>query len=272
MGNEETGLVPLGLLPGNPSNTPWAISSDASVVVGNASSGDYNASALVEQADLDLVLLNWGKELLDPRSLGWTHEPPTGPIDQAELDAVLLNWGKTPVRFAGAALASGVPEPTAGALAFVAIMGAILSARRSRRRIPLDPRHAVEVGVVAGEVDETVKLHDGHCERIVGQKSELLTNCGRGANPLRLDRQHCQPRLEHVLDRTPEASQLLERARLPLQPLDDLGGPAEYQRCLKEHQAMPSLAQDACRCKSPEVCRLDASQKPAAVVAEYGMR
>jgi hypothetical protein len=240
---EETGLVRVGLLPGHRSNTPWAISADASVIAGNTSStgnknflwddvhgmqdlqavlrtehgltpftgwgivnvlgmsadartlvgsvnrtsqnvgtrdyqafalfldrpvhirlselpsGDYNANALVEQGDLDLVLLNWGTELLDPNGAGWIHDAPSGPIGQSELDAVLLNWGKTPERSAAAALASGVPEPTAAALAVVGIMGAVLSARRSRRGIPRDPRHAVEVGVVARQVDETVTLH-----------------------------------------------------------------------------------------------------------------
>jgi hypothetical protein len=47
--------------------------------------GDYNGNGRVEQADLDLVLLNWGTALAQP----WVD----GTVDQAELDAVLLNWG-----------------------------------------------------------------------------------------------------------------------------------------------------------------------------------
>ncbi len=50
--------------------------------------GDYNSSGQVEQGDLDLVLLNWGKSL-PPVPDGWTNDPPTAPkIDQDDLDRV----------------------------------------------------------------------------------------------------------------------------------------------------------------------------------------
>jgi hypothetical protein len=56
--------------------------------------GDYNGNGRVEQSDLDLVLLNWGRDATTP-PVGWVSQPPTGIIDQQELDAVLLNWGAT---------------------------------------------------------------------------------------------------------------------------------------------------------------------------------
>jgi hypothetical protein len=59
--------------------------------------GDYNANGSVEQADLDLVLLNWGAPA-DPAPAGWIHDLPTGNIDQDELDGVLLNWGNQEFR------------------------------------------------------------------------------------------------------------------------------------------------------------------------------
>jgi uncharacterized membrane protein len=67
--------------------------------------GDYNASGQVEQADLDLVLLNWGQSGVPA---GWMNSLPDGAIDQAELDGVLLNWGNA----AGRTAASAVPEPS----------------------------------------------------------------------------------------------------------------------------------------------------------------
>jgi hypothetical protein len=70
-------------------------------------SGDYNGNGSVEQADLDLVLLNWGDELVDPAAIGWLSDAPRGPIDQEELDGVLLNWGNGS---RGVVVAS-VPEP-----------------------------------------------------------------------------------------------------------------------------------------------------------------
>ena len=59
--------------------------------------GDYNGDGFVSQADLDLVLLNWGDGVLpggfDPAAI-----PGSGPFDglvsQNELDGVLLNWGR----------------------------------------------------------------------------------------------------------------------------------------------------------------------------------
>jgi len=69
--------------------------------------GDYNASGAVEQGDLDLVLLHWGQELIDPADVGWTADPPQGAIDQQELDNVLLNWGVS----SEAPGISAVPEP-----------------------------------------------------------------------------------------------------------------------------------------------------------------
>jgi hypothetical protein len=89
--------------------------------------GDYNGNGRVEQADLDLVLLNWGQSTADPGSLGWTNDLPDGAIDQAELDKVLLNWGNTPM----AGGAASVPEPATWALALsTALLG--LVSRRSQ--------------------------------------------------------------------------------------------------------------------------------------------
>jgi hypothetical protein len=76
--------------------------------------GDYNGNGAVEQADLDLVLLNWGTGGVPA---GWINDLPEGNIDQAELDGVLLNWGDT-----GAVGSAGsVPEPSTLALVLVAI-------------------------------------------------------------------------------------------------------------------------------------------------------
>jgi hypothetical protein len=87
------------------------------VTVANLPAGlpDYDASGLVEQADLDLVLLNWGTELASPAGVGWINDFPSGPVDQGELDKVLLNWGA-----ATALTAAAVPEPSTLALVLLA--------------------------------------------------------------------------------------------------------------------------------------------------------
>jgi hypothetical protein len=79
--------------------------------------GDYNGNGTVEQADLDLVLLNWGQPGTPG---GWTNDLPEGNIDQAELDGVLLNWGNT----AAALGTASVPEPAAWIIALFAGLGA----------------------------------------------------------------------------------------------------------------------------------------------------
>ncbi len=89
--------------------------------------GDYNDSGQVEQADLDLVLQNWGLDTgAFPIPTGWTNDLPDGLIDQAELDGVLLNWGSTSApQFSGAA----VPEPGVAAC-LLACFGGIARRRR----------------------------------------------------------------------------------------------------------------------------------------------
>lgn len=71
--------------------------------------GDYDASGSVEQADLDLVLTNWGLDT-DAAGVpaGWVLGLPDGVVDQAELDAVLTNWGSSS---APSVEGSAVPEP-----------------------------------------------------------------------------------------------------------------------------------------------------------------
>jgi hypothetical protein len=81
--------------------------------------GDYNDSGLVEQADLDLVLGNWGANAASVPP-AWSNDLPAGFIDQDELDGVLGNWGaNAPAVGAAGALGSsslrsaqGVPEPS----------------------------------------------------------------------------------------------------------------------------------------------------------------
>jgi hypothetical protein len=71
--------------------------------------GDYNASGAVEQADLDLVLQNWG-ELSPPVPFDWVQDVPKGLVGQAALDGVLMHWGDVLPQSTNA---GQVPEPAA---------------------------------------------------------------------------------------------------------------------------------------------------------------
>jgi hypothetical protein len=85
--------------------------------------GDYNNNRRVEQGDLDLVLLNWGKAA-NPLPANWRGDPPVGTIDQQELDKALLNWG-----FIRGAMS--IPEPSGMTLAAACVLvGIVLSLKR----------------------------------------------------------------------------------------------------------------------------------------------
>lgn len=109
------------------------ISYDATLTVtlvyGPALPGDYDGDGFVSQADLDLVLINWGVGTLpdgfDTAALGGGGVF-DGLLSQNELDGVLLNWGNGTPPAGGL---SAIPEP--GTLALIAL-GAAGLLRRSR--------------------------------------------------------------------------------------------------------------------------------------------
>ena len=107
-------------LPSLPAGLSWLLSYSSSDVVlsvaaGTALVGDYNGNGAVEQADLDLVLLNWGGAGSPPPA-GWVNDLPDGLIDQGELDGILLNWGNSSP---ASGIASAVPAPSSLVLALV---------------------------------------------------------------------------------------------------------------------------------------------------------
>ena len=95
------------------------------LVVSAALVGDYNADGFVSQADLDLVLLNWGATL---RPVGFNEAalvgggPFDGLVSQNELDGVLLNWGN------GTPPTNSIPEP--GGFAALVGLGSLVLRRR----------------------------------------------------------------------------------------------------------------------------------------------
>jgi hypothetical protein len=91
--------------------------------------GDYSGNGLVEQADLDLVLGNWGADANDVPAT-WINDPPEGFVDQAELDKVLGNWGRMSAGRSGGA---GVPEPATWVL--LTIAGGCVPCLMARRRL-----------------------------------------------------------------------------------------------------------------------------------------
>jgi len=101
----------------------------AEVIAAGFIDGDYNGDGFVSQADLDLVLLNWGDATLP---VGWAaaDQFDNVQVSQNELDGVLLNWGDgTPPAV------TAVPEPAS--IALLAGLPLLLTGRRRRVGVAL---------------------------------------------------------------------------------------------------------------------------------------
>lgn len=91
--------------------------------------GDLNGDGFVSQADLDLVLLNWGGTAAPTEWLAFDQFNGFR-IDQGELDSVLLNWGD------GTQPAISIPEPTVFAMLILGFWGLLLWQPRQKHYPP----------------------------------------------------------------------------------------------------------------------------------------
>ncbi|TWT42452.1 glycoside hydrolase family 44 protein [Botrimarina hoheduenensis] len=79
------------------------------LVAAAAVPGDFSGDGQVDNADLNLLLANWGVAA-SPLPVGWNGDPPVGPtIDNDELNALLGNWG----------VGTAIPEPATLSLLLV---------------------------------------------------------------------------------------------------------------------------------------------------------
>jgi hypothetical protein len=120
-------LIPLllGPFPGVPlPSQVTALIETLTPVAVSALPGDFNGSGVVEQADLDLVLLNWGTDASSAPAI-WTNDLPSGVVDQDELDRVLLGWGNTTM--STARTPGAVPEPQAWIMAVCGLTGILVT-------------------------------------------------------------------------------------------------------------------------------------------------
>ena len=94
----------------------------------DALAGDFNSDQFVGQADLDLVLLNFGStEVPGGFNVANTTDGfDDGLVGQNDLDAVLLNFGNS----SAAAAVTAVPEPATAGLLGVAGAGLLVRRRR----------------------------------------------------------------------------------------------------------------------------------------------
>ncbi len=81
--------------------------------------------------------------------------------------------------------------------------------RRSSRCVARDAGYAIEVGVMACQLGQTVGLHNRNEESIIRKQSGLLANQGAFCNQRRCDGQNIYPEVRHLFYGLAELSKLL---------------------------------------------------------------
>jgi hypothetical protein len=101
--------------------------------IDNLCHGDFNADGAVDQGELDMVLLDWGADIGEPRVGDWRHESPDR-VNQFALDAVLLAWGdRSPAKPMGAGTGA-VPEPATILVTVVIVVACLANGTRHKSR------------------------------------------------------------------------------------------------------------------------------------------
>src|SRR3990170_3582719 len=114
----------------------------------------------------------------------------------------------------------------------------------SGRGVASQARHAVKVGVVAGEVREPMVLHDRHDQSVVAQQAGLLAEGRCGDDPRRGDSENLDAALENAFDSLAKNRQLLHPSgMLPQALCNAVDGPAELLNSLDGHQPMGGLTE-----------------------------
>jgi hypothetical protein len=114
---------------------------------------------------------------------------------------------------------------------------------QSSRDVPRQSRHVVEVSITAGDVRQTIGLHNRHDQRIVRQEAVLNAERGGSRNQIGGDCQHSNPKLRHFVNRLLKTRQLLDSAQILLQTFNHLRRPAELLRSFGRHQSVSDFAQ-----------------------------
>lgn len=113
-----------------------------------------------------------------------------------------------------------------------------------RRSVSCQPRHAVQVGIVAGDVRQTKMLNHRDIQGVIAQQAVLNAHrCGVGGE-INRNRHDLNSQLGDFLDGLTERRQLLNLVRLPFQVVDDLRFPAELPRGFISHQLMSCLTEN----------------------------
>src|SRR5208282_1522777 len=113
--------------------------------------------------------------------------------------------------------------------------------------------HAVEIGVVTGEVCEPLLAHDSNHQRIAAEQAVLLAEGGRRGHEGRRDRHHVNAEGRDVVDDFAKARQLAKLIRVSLQALRNTGyRPTKSINGLQGHDPVGDIGQHVCRRVSPQ--------------------
>jgi serine/threonine protein kinase/Tfp pilus assembly protein PilF len=139
--------------------------------------------------------------------------------------------------------------------------------------IPRQSGHAVEIRIVAGQMDETFRLHDGRHLRIAAEQPDLLTEDGRAQHVKNADRNYPHPKPRNFFDDLPEPRQFLHLRQIALQTIrDPRHRPAERIGCFDRHHPVRHVADRTGGCNPKNLAARNSFKQLLARPLERGMR
>jgi serine/threonine protein kinase/Flp pilus assembly protein TadD len=143
---------------------------------------------------------------------------------------------------------------------------------RSRRRVARDPRQAVEVGVVAGQLGQAMRLHQGHHQGVIGQQACLPADGRGGYNQGGVNGKDMDERAADACNRGLAVRKGLDDVRVLFQALKQFSrGPRVVGPGLDGHQAVGNFGEDCCGRVARDLLILDALEQLAARTAPVGV-
>jgi tetratricopeptide (TPR) repeat protein len=143
----------------------------------------------------------------------------------------------------------------------------------SSRRIPRQSGHAVEICIVAGQMDQTFRLHEGRHLRIAAEQPELLAEDGRAQHVKNADRNYAHSKQRNFFNDLPEPRQLLHLRQIALQTIrDPRHRPAERIGCFDRHHPVRHVADRTGGCNPKNLAARNSLKQLLARPLERGMR
>ncbi len=138
--------------------------------------------------------------------------------------------------------------------------------------IPRQSGHTVEVRITAGDVRQTICLHDRHDQSIVRPQAALLADTGGGVQQERIDREHLKAQLGDLLTGLPKINQPLHGRRILFESIYDFARPSKLHRRFHGHQPVSDFARHMRRSEADQLVEFNSLDQRGATRADNGVR